>query len=168
MKKLIFCFSLVLLFLSCGKSNKQTDNTSIAEANLSSFDESKAYPFMKLKGIYGQDWQGEEKGNPKIDGKTTTITGDVFSSGKMSKYVNNEIQLTGARLEFRGKDSGFTDPDFGCDLECLFPATVAEEVLALKKGTQVTIKGTIEKQEIHIEPNFKYTTLILKDCKLTK
>ncbi len=42
------------------------------------------------------------------------------------------------------------------------------EIAGVKEGDTVTLKGTVEKQEVYIDRKFRYTTLRLKDCSLVK
>ena len=180
MKQLLIFLSIAVLLVSCGVKSEQqvelddqtaTEVTKTPEAVDTpemevSLDDSKVYPFMELKELYNVNWKGESSGNAGLDGKTVTITGEVFNSTKMSKYVDGGFEVTGAKLEFRGGE--FTDPDFGHDVECVFPADQAEAIAGIEDGTMVTVKGVIEKQEGYIEPGFSYKVLTLKDCELVQ
>ena len=183
MKKILLFLSFAVFLFSCGEtstsseessgsaettetteSTESTESETDTEAPRVEFEEGKVYPFMELKEIYNQDWEGESKGNPVLDGKTTTITGEVFYKGQNSKLVGDNIEVTGARLEFRGGE--FKDPVFGHDFECLFPPEMVDQVTSIEEGTPVTVKGVIDKQEIYIEPGQKYTVMTLKECEL--
>lgn len=173
MKNLLITLSLGALLASCSSSSEtsnevKTDSTTVvAEVQVTKLEEGKVYPFMELKELYNTNWKGEEAGNADLDGKTVTVTGVVFSVGKVSKLESNDIVTTGAKMEFRGSE--FKDPDFGHDVECRFPAELANEVSEIKKGATVKVTGVIEKQELYIESaDFKYTVMTLKDCKIVK
>ncbi len=174
MKKLFIALSLGAVLASCSSSSEisnevKTDSTSVvAETQVTKLEDGKVYPFMELKELYNINWKGEEAGNADLDGKTVTVTGVVFSVGKVSKLLTgNDMEVTGVKMEFRGSE--FKDPDFGHDVECRFPAELANEVSEIKKGTTVKVTGVIEKQELYIESaDFKYTVITLKDCKIVK
>lgn len=173
MKKLFITLSIGAVLASCSSSSEtsnevKTDSTTVvAEVQVTKLEEGKVYPFMELKELYNINWKGEESGNTDLDGKTVTVTGVVFSVGKVSKLEGNDIVTTGAKMEFRGSE--FKDPDFGHDVECRFPAELANEVSEIKKGATVKVTGVIEKQELYIESaDFKYTVMTLKDCKIVK
>ncbi len=127
----------------------------------SALDLSKPHPFMKLKAAYQVDWRGEERGNAQLDGQHATIRGRVFGKGHLSKVVDGKIQQVGVYLSFRG--GTFPDPDFGFDVQCVFDMEQAATLSAVE-GDNVTVRGTIARQEITIEPGFTYTTLILTGC----
>lgn len=180
MKKYLFFITIVGILTACTEvstnsgndsheqvsDNTENEHNEDIEANSESesIDLDKVYPFMELKELYQSNWKGEERGNSVWDGKTVTITGEVFSSGRMSKLVDGEVQLVGAKLEFRGSD--FKDPNFGHDFECLFPKDQALKIADIATGTKVTVKGIVDKQEGYIEPGLTYNVLTLKDCKL--
>ena len=149
------------------KDTDKKDSTVVVEEKGPVLDTGKVYGFMELKELYNQNWKGEEAGNTFLDGKTVTITGEVFSRGSISAMSGNEIVVKGANVKFRG--GKFTDPDSGHDVECVFPATEANQVSSLAEGSKVTVKGVLEKQEIYIESaDFRYNVLVLKDCHLVK
>jgi hypothetical protein len=174
MKNLFITLSIGAVLASCSSSTEtsgevKTDSTAVvAQAQVTKIEEGKVYPFMELKELYNINWKGEEAGNADLDGKTVTVTGEVFSVGKVSKLLTgNDMEVTGAKMEFRGSE--FKDPDFGHDFECRFPAEIAQEIADIKKGTTVKVTGVIEKQELYIESaDFKYTVMTIKDCKIVK
>lgn len=178
MNKLLLALALSMSLVACDVDTTSTttsgevaDSTTAKEAApaaapaaTATLDESKVYPFMELKEIYAQNWKGEEAGNADLDGKTVTITGKVFGTGSVSELVGSKTVLKSVKMEFRG--GKFTDPNFGHDVECHFPGTMQKEILGIKEGSEVTVKGTIEKQEIYIEPDMQYNVLSLIDCAL--
>ncbi|MEO1653199.1 MAG: hypothetical protein AAFU64_06620 [Bacteroidota bacterium] len=163
-----------LFFVACATDSSDTSieggeevsNEATTSSPAVALDESKIYPFMELKELYQQNWEGEEAGNAALDGQTVTLSGEVFNTSKMSALVDGEMQVKGIKIEFRGGE--FADPDFGHDVECVFSAEQVEKIEALEDGALVTVKGTLEKQEIYIEPDFKYTVLTLNNCELVE
>lgn len=163
------CILIAVLLSSCGGNSEIPDTNPTPEVNLNKLelDENSVYPFMELKKMYAVNWKGESKGNEDFDGKTVTITGEVFIRGINTKFIDDDSRIcTGARIEFRG--SKFPDDSFGHDVECLFSAEMADEISALEIGSTVTVKGVIERQEVYIEPNVKYYVLTLIDGELIK
>ncbi len=180
MNKLLIGLALSMSLVACDVDTTSTttttstvaaDSTTAKEAAPAAaaeaptvLDDSKVYPFMELKEIYAQHWKGEEAGNADLDGKTVTITGKLFGTGSVSELVGGKTVMKSVKMEFRG--GKFTDPNFGHDVECHFPGAMQKEILSIKEGSEVTVKGTIEKQEIYIEPDMQYNVLSLIDCAL--
>jgi hypothetical protein len=173
MKKQMICFFVGALLSACSSTPSETsqdvkkDSSKMQEKTVTKLEEGKIYPFMELKELYNKNWRGEKAGNADLDGKTVTITGEVFGAVKISTLKGNDVEVTGAKIELRG--SKFKDPESGHDVECLFSAELASEISKIKKGTILKITGIIQGQQLYIESStFKYLVMSIKDCKLVK
>src|SRR6478609_3943043 len=88
MKKVFICLTIGVIFASScssdsseSKDTDKKDSTAVVEEKGPVLDSAKVYGFMELKELYNQNWKGEEEGNTFLDGKTVTISGEVFSRG---------------------------------------------------------------------------------------
>lgn len=172
MKTLLPIFWLGFTLLACGSQETPDENQNESLDTLSTqnqapknaIDPQRSYPFLELKKLYAQDWQGEEAGNPALDGETVKLEGKVYNVSRLSRLEGNQVILQAIKIEFRAQNPG--TGSFAHDVECHFPAQMIVQIEEIAPDSLVQIQGRLFGQEITIAGDSSYTTLILKDCEL--
>ncbi len=169
-----FFFLIILsLFLgACAGSSSQEDKPQKTTDSLAftqdkpqpQVDPARTYPFLELKALYAQDWQGEEEGNPLLDGQMAKLEGRVFNVSRISKLEGSQVVLQALKIEFRSGDS--QEDSFAHDVECHFSPQMLLPLEEIEPDSLVRVQGRLFGQEVTVTGDSTYTTLILKDCEL--